>query len=1151
MSTLKKVLSLVLALTMVFSTVAVAFAADTTESYYAGEESVGIDTLADFEALGYDKTQQKFYMYLGVDYYEQNAAGAWELTDHYVQPGAQLRAEVYFKTNMYTGSGMAIYFNFDRNFFDVTNGKGATYPATANSYDPDKVKYPTENYPYNIAHDANDGAAINGNNPIVSAEEINFKYTTKWARNVPGFKEATNANFHGIPLAESDEWDLWYVNVGTGTVNSYAFEFETDEYFFTFDVKVREFMPDGETKLADGTTGNVTLDKRCWTIYDNAAHAGTSTASRRVGNIGTYYELIKESSIKRMNLQNWYTIDDFYTDDCNHTFTIGEPSDVDPNAKKYTVTFLENDGTEISAEEYVENTDVTVPAAVENELGWVNMATGKVDEAIVSGGTITAIANITYKRILTTDKFDIKVNLDGGTIDGESTLTIKAGYGEEVDLTEYTPVKPGYTAVWEPSTVKVESINGATAKVKWEAKTFQATFYANKGDAEAYKVVDIKYGARLECAAPTAADESVYFDGWYNAATDEAASANAGTSLGNYNLEDNSAYYAKWTEYPHKVIIKAKNFTTGEWTDIETLYGKSGSVSVNKLKEIKASVNVAEDLAWDGKVTFARGDNYTSMSFNETYASADIITEAVAYEGTKVLYLHAFPIFELEYQLPVYDEATGKYTDEYTTAVKEFKATSFVESAQINLNKRDVVPAAGYVFDKWTTADGATPTFFDSGSNYVFTLSRANGSKLTIKASFKLEEYEIRFLIGTSDGQSIIPVGVNTIGAVLNAETAEFVYATGANKGQARKLPEVGKVNEEMAEPVQGKEGHKLIGWYLTNPDELIDINNFEITPELAAKAIVPTSGNKYILVNSKWEAQNYDAKFYFWAEGSTIDNPIYTEEPIVVSAPVGTGRDDLVKMFSDADIAKLNASVPEGVTLSTTWRNEDGSTASNSLAVGGSKYYAIYETVQLRVYVDWNSKEDDSDWFDVSDQNVRYGDDTMRGEYNSVDRGVYHYVTAGLQVTNLEKPTPAHEIVGWKTYHVKDYTTVKDPSTWLEGTNDEGTAIAMDTIVYQAQWKEHKQFLFRIYDMNGNLSKALGKDFKMYYWKDSRVADKDRASIKTDDTMLILLLIPKFENGSLRLDPFYLAKDLFKLKNIGGLFKAIFTAIGTLIKGT
>ncbi len=1142
MSTFKKVLSLVLSLAMIFSTVALAFAADTTESYYAGDESV-IDSLADIEAY---KTGD-YYLYIGVDYYEKNAAGAYELTDHYVQPGADLRGEVHFRTNMYTGSGIQIFFNFDRNFFDITNGKGATYPSTANSYDPNKTKYPTENYPLNIAHDSGDGTAINNNNPIVSAEAVTYKYTTKWARNVPGFKEAATANFHGVPLAESDEWDFWYANVSTGTVSDQSFKFETNEYFFTFDVKVREFMPDGVTELEDGTTGFVALDKRVYTIYDNAAHAGTTKYSNRAANIGTAETQGKESAIKRMNLQTWFTIDDFYTDDCNHTFTIGEPSFVDPNAKKYTITFIESDGTENSAE-YVENTEVDVPEAVADELGWVNMATGKIDANVVSGETITAIANITYKRILTTDKFDVKVNLDGGTYNGESTLVIKAGYGEEVDLTQYAPEKPGYTAVWEPSTVKVESINGATAKVKWTAKTFQATFYANKGDAEAYKVVDVKYNAPLSCAAPEAA-EGYYFDGWYSVATDELVSINAGINIGNYTSEENTAYYAKWTAYPNKVIVNVKNLVTGEWSAYKTFYGKDGAtVSLDQLKAIKANITAAE-LGWDGNVTFAGLNRDSSITDSETYNANAVIKEAVAFDGTKVLYLHANPVIELEYQVPVYDADADEYTDEYTatTATLELKDAT---TGTIAVSKSAVAPATGYVFDKWVTEDGAVADYYDSGSNYVFNVSVENGAKVVVKATYKLEVYELRFLIGTSDGQTIMPVGVDTIGAVLNADEAEFVYATGANKGQTRALPEVGVVNEDMAEPVHGKEGYKLLGWYLSGSDEFIDITNFEITPEIAAKAIVPNSGNKYILINSKWEAQSYDAEFYFWAEGSTIDNPIYTDEPIVISALVGTSRDEIIKTMSDADIAKLDASVSEGVKRSTTWMNEDGSFASQNLPAGGAKYYAVYETLAVLVYVDWNSKEDDSDWFTVN-QSVRYGDDTKNGTYNSEDRGVYYYVTAGLQPTDLEKPAPDYEIVGWKAYHVKDASTIKDPSTWIEGTNDDGTSIAKDTIIYQAQWKQQKDFLFRLYDMSGNLSKALGKDFKMYYWKDGRVADKDRAVIKTDDTFVILFLTPKFENGSLRLDPFYLAKEVLNIKNIGGLFKALGTAIKTLISGT
>ncbi|MBO5859194.1 MAG: hypothetical protein J6R20_05400, partial [Clostridia bacterium] len=102
MSTSKRILSFIMALAMVmtmFSGVGTIFASADDATYYNGSESV-IDTLADIEALGYDKSQSKFYLYIGVDYYEKNAAGAYELTDHYVQPGADLRGEVHFRTNM-------------------------------------------------------------------------------------------------------------------------------------------------------------------------------------------------------------------------------------------------------------------------------------------------------------------------------------------------------------------------------------------------------------------------------------------------------------------------------------------------------------------------------------------------------------------------------------------------------------------------------------------------------------------------------------------------------------------------------------------------------------------------------------------------------------------------------------------------------------------------------------------------------------------------------------------------------------------------------------------------------------------------------------------------------------------------------------------
>ena len=1148
MSTFKKVISLVLCLTMLLGTFAVAFAGTETETSHTGDASV-IKTVAELKDGTYKSGN---YLYLGIDFYEKNAVGAWEITDHYVQPGDTIRGYFYLKSNLYIGAG-APYFVFERSFFDVTNAQVAlTYDT---KYDPDKTDYPTESYPGNIANTVGTYAVINDSHPTVSGNGLTFNYTTKWARNIPGFTEITQTNWHGVPLTESDTWDFWYASWKRDTSTTDALRFESDEHFYTFDIKVREFMPDGVTKLPDGKTGFVKLDKRVLTIWDNERDAGKTTKSNRASNISTFNEYTQYSKTKALNQATWLTIDDFITEDCNHTFTIGEP--VSPDAKKYTITFIENDGTEISSEEYVENTNVTVPAVVENELGWANVSTGKIDSTVVSGQTITAVANATYKRVLSTDKFDVTVNLDGGTIDGETTLVIKAGYGEEVDLTAYAPEKPGFTAVWEPSTVTVESINGASAKVKWEAKAFQATFYANKGDENAYKVIDIKYNTKLECAAPVAA-EGLYFDGWVNAATDELASSTA--SIGLYTKEENTAYYAKWTPYPHKVTFMVKDFVTGEWKEFDTLYAKSGSVSVNQMKEIKAAVTAA-DLNWEGNVTFARGNNYTSMSFNEKYASADIITEAVAYEGAKVIYIHAFPVFEIEFQIPVYDEATGEYKDEYTRETKTLSPTAY--EGTIAFSKAGVAPAAGYTFDKWVAEDGAQASYHDSGANYVFSVSSAaSAAKQVVKAQFKLEEYELRFNIGTSTGDTVKPVNVKNIGDVLDLDTAEFVYATGANKGQATTLPEIGVAGEAQENVVHGKEGYKLIGWYFNG--EAIEADGFEITPEIAAKASVASDGTKYIIITSQWEAQNYDVKFYFWAEGSTLEKPVYTEDPIVVSVPVNTSRADAIAKMSDADLAKINASVPEGMKLTGGWRDSKGNTAANPIPAGGESFYAIYDTLSIKVWVDWNSKEDDSDWKDISNQGVRFGDDTMRGEYNSPDRGVYHYVTSGLNITDIDRPSVYHEIVGWKVYHVKDAATAKDPSTWLEGTNDDGTSIAVDTLIYQAQWKQQKDFFFRVYDIVGELSMGLGKDFKMYYWKDGRIATKDRAVINTDENMLVLFFKPVLENFSwdgffkidmwknvaLRFDPFYLSKDMLTFESIAGLFKALGTAIKTLIKG-
>ena len=1124
----------------------------------AKPESV-IDSMAEIKANGYADGSGNYFLYFGLDFYEEIADGEWELTDHYVQPGDSLRGYFYYKSNMWMGAGN-VYIVFDRSFFDVTNGfDGLTY---LDSYDPDHTNYPTENYPGNL-----DGLNINTNHADIAANGNYYKYTTKWARNIPGFMADAARNFCDVPLEESDTWDFWFFLYGRDSTSLNAYRFDEDDHFLTFDVLVREYMPDGVTKLADGTTGFVKMDKRYYTLWDNQDGAGNKQSKRPV-NVNALTEEGKYGSAKRMNVQNFYDINDFMVDDCSHTFTIGEPEST--GVKKYNVTFLENDGTEISSADYKENTEVNVPAAVANELGWANVATGKVVDTVVSGQTVTATKNATYQRVLTTDKFDVTINLDGGTIDGESTLVVEAGYGEEVDLTQYAPEKEGYEPVWDPETVTVDSINGATAKVKWEAKTFKATFYLNKGDAEAFKVVDIKYNAPLQSGAVS--KEGYVFAGWYDVATDELVSTSL--SIGLYKKLEDSAYYAKWTQLPDSITFMAKNFQTGEWAPVFVVYGDGAGTTgaatapytESQLKAVKSKIDVAEDLGWDGEVTFARGNNYTSMTYSENYVQSEMITGAVAFEGAKVIYIHAFPVYEIEFQIPVYDEIAGEYTEEYTTETKKLSLAAY--EGKITYSAAALKPAAGYTFDKFVTEDGAQADYYSTGANYVFELNTSKPAKQVVKAQFKLQEYEVRFAIGTSDGQTVTPVGVKNIGDVLDLENETFIFANGANKGKETTLPEIGVVNEDQVNPVHGKEGHKLVKWVVSGTTTEVDPANFELTAELAAKAYDSSEGTKAILINAVWEAQSYDAKFYYWAEGSTLDNPVYDmENPVVITAPVGTSRDNLVKMMTDADIARLDASVPEGIKRSTNmWNNAEGTAELGALKAGGTSYYAVYSALTFTLYIDLNNGKDNSiTIYDVI--SPVYGED-VTVDRSETEKGVKN-TAFNYGVNKIDKPSEFHEIVDWKVYHVEDSEnikeTVKDRSTWHEGVNDEGTNLVTTHVIYQAQWKHHTEFLFRVYNTSGELCRALDKNFKWHYWQYGRITTKDNAPILTDDTMVILFLKPVLENFNikeffkidmwknvtLRIDPFYLPKSMFTPEAIAGLFKALFTAIGTLIKGT
>ena len=481
-----------------------------------------IKTMDEIKANGYADGSNNWFIYFGIDFYEQDSStGEWNFTDHYVNPGDTLRGYVYYKSNLWIGAG-TVYFVFDRNFFDVTNGAtGLTYLA---SYDPNHEHYPTENYPANIKgspNTAHAGVAANGNY---------YNYTTKWARNVPGFKEAANLNFHDVPLAESDTWDFWYFLYGRDATSTSAYRFDVDDHFFTFDIKVREFMPDGVTKLADGTTGFVKLDKRCFSIWDNQDGAGDKQ-SKRQANINVRVDEGAFAQAKRMNVQNFYDINDFMTDDCAHTFTIGKPA---AGGKEYTATFTvdgEAYGDPVTAKkgDSIAAPETAPVKAGYTFAGWALEGSTDVLEFPQTMGE----ADVTYVAIFTAlPKYTATFYADGVQV-GE----VNEYYEGDTIVAPQAPTKVGYTFVeWAPE-VGVMPAENVVFNAVYEAKTYTATWVV---DGATYDTTTATYDADYVLPTPPTKEGNT-FAGWYADASFSTAIAEKHT------VDGNVTFYAKFT----------------------------------------------------------------------------------------------------------------------------------------------------------------------------------------------------------------------------------------------------------------------------------------------------------------------------------------------------------------------------------------------------------------------------------------------------------------------------------------------------------------------------------------------------------------------------------------------------------------------------
>ena len=810
------------------------------------------------------------------------------------------------------------------------------------------------------------------------------------------------------------------------------------------------------------------------------------------------------------------------------------------NGKKYEV-------------EVEEGKEIVVPEELitDDFIGWLD-ASGKLVEVAATMGT----SDLTYTAVYKTDKFNVKVNLGGGTyaedvvlpedatVEGD-TLIIKAYLGETVDLTAIPlPEKEGYTASWQSTTVKVESTKGASVNVKWTIMSFTATFFLDKeayeAGTEALTTVSFVYNGAVAFAKAesglAALKPTKKFVGWKNAATGETVEKTT-------KFKENVTFYADWTDYESTVTVWGRDYTNGGWKAITTKYADVDTLI--KISELKALVN--EENYGTAAAQYVVAGSASTFS-NETAIRSDFKTV----KGNQDVYLFTKTNFTATFKTPTFNE-NGYITDvftEVTEAVASLTDDTFLTAKVVAETPKEY---AGYAFVCWTDEEGNEYTPGEIVLDY------ANGTAREFTAEYKLVEYSIEFVVdNTSAKKEIISVeGTFTIDDTFKLSEAKLTNEA----GEEAILPEIGKENrEQVGGPYRNVDGFKFSGWKIGNQASKYEDFTQEIvlTPAVIASAAL---GNK-ITIKGFWEALYYDFVANY-ATAIADDGTVTYEAMPAVKVATGMSLDQAYA----AALETVNANLPEGKRF-LFWKLEDGSEKPNVMPAYGTEVYATYTGKSLSIYVDYNYGTENAPVAleETMSKSNQYGKflfhgmdvvkDIPEGETLTIDEMI-RKSTVGEETS----PGDNYEVVNWNVYYVVDENNVYNPKEWKKGINEtEGSTIAKYTLIYQVEWMAHKDFLFRVYNTDGALRSAIDKKFQKYFWyMDKPTNEEGAVELNTlPDRLIVLGFLPKLDgfsferffeadmwaNLSIRVDPITLSKAWLNPGNWGELIKALWSGI-------
>lgn len=680
------------------------------------------------------------WVYCATEVYEYNTAtSAWELTDHYVQPGEQLKFKWYVKSNCALATSQW-HTMFERDFFDVlADYTGSATPSWSANYQP-QDGYKNTGYPTSGTLATDFGGEVNTANPYYGAPLSQLAFIPKAARQVVVY---SNSTLNGISdNTWKDRWDDIALTPQWDSSGPNCISGQTDEYLCSAIVSVRTttetvYASDGTTSVInpvpDGTIGLVGMDEQLTRMYNKglqnyfAIAADTTykkTDAKSFQNAGASYNTAS-------GIASVVTADTFITDDMNHTFIIGTPSTGGYNAK-----FYDADGTtEYTTLAQSNATTVTMPTYTKDGYtlgGWIDTAT---NTTYTVGQSVTLTADSNFKAIWTASSYTATFNSDGAL---SSTLT-----GTNITLPDAL-TKSGYRFDgWMPT-------GGTTALAAGSAYTLTADTTFNAVWTQVYTATFMdgtstlgtaEYAAGDTITFPTVTAREGYTYAWSPTSTTMPAA--------------NTTYTVVWTASSSSIT-----FETNGGSTIAAISGSYGD-----------AVNAPADPTKTG-YTFAGWYSDSALTTAATVPTTLPATALTLYaKWTAKTYTASFKI-----------SYNGEISD-YTSQQVEYGAT---------FTAPDLPTEAGYSFTAWTpstfvmdaegkdytttkTANSYTISFVDSTGNPITSGSQTYGSVLSCPTDPTLEGST--FTGWTSDDSSFVAkasIGTATVPARNTTYTATF-----------------------------------------------------------------------------------------------------------------------------------------------------------------------------------------------------------------------------------------------------------------------------------------------------------------------------------------------------------------------------------------